>query len=319
MGLPTQAKQGRIVQVNPCLTGRRETEQQILRLERSLIVNSTTPRYLPRQPLQLLIRNFATRRGREIPMRRSGLKLFTGWLVLSAVAAQAAFIGEVDSDGLDDGVVTYSPNFAFGGDTTDAPASFASPAVGLSGGDSIFGGNGVNFPDTYLYTYTPAIDGDNAALAAGTPLNDDGDFASGSVAGAAGIYRVYATWPLINNTNTVTGGVTKFVLTGGGSPHFAEAIDQNTINGTFDPADGKFYAGGEWVLLGTALLDANTTYTLTQTSTSNTFISMRSAGVMFDYAGASVPEPSAIALAGFALFGFGLQRRPRLGAARRIG
>ena len=206
--------------------------------------------------------------------------------------ANAAFLVEIDTDGADDGVLTYSPNFSFGGDTTTAPQSAASPAVGLTGGDSIFGGDGVNDPDTYLYSYTPGIDADNLALGAGTALNDDGDYAFGLAGGVSGTYRVYGTWP---ETTNVSGGNTTFTLSDLGGDLFTTSLDQNNT-------------GGEWVFLGEADLTAGVAYTLAQTAGSNTFVSMRGAAVMFE----RVPEPTSIAMtAGAAIGLLGTYRRRR--------
>ncbi|QDU90033.1 hypothetical protein Pla175_34320 [Pirellulimonas nuda] len=219
-----------------------------------------------------------------------------------APAADAAFLIQIDVDG-----VTNSPsagtfnttNFGFGGDTTSASFSSTSATVGLGPGNSIFGGNGANSLDTYLYTYTPGTDADNLALAAGAALNDDGDLASGLAGGSTGQYNVYATWPI---TNSISGGLTTFSLSGGGGALFTTAVDQNSVNGFVDPANGQTFAGGEWVLVGTASLDASTTYTLAQTAGSNTFVSMRATAVMFELVpGAPVPEPASIGIAALAM------------------
>ncbi|QDV77399.1 hypothetical protein [Botrimarina mediterranea] len=190
--------------------------------------------------------------------------------------ANAAFLIEIDTDGADDGPFTPSPNFSFGGDTTTASSSIASPTVGLTGGDSIFGGDGVNDPDTYLYRYAPGVDADNLALATGTALNDDGDFAFGLTGGVSGAYRVYATWP---ETTNVSGGDTTFTLSEVGGDLFSVSLDQNNT-------------GGEWILLGEANLSAGVVYTLAQTAGSNTFVSMRASAAMFE----RVPEPTSVAL-----------------------
>ncbi len=215
-------------------------------------------------------------------------------LLLSATTstARAAYLIEVDTDGADDGVLTFNSHFEFGGDTTIASQSIASTAIGLTGGDSIFGGNGVNDPDTYLYTYTPGVDVDNLNLAAGTPLNDDGDVAYGLPGSVSGTYRVYATWPF---TDSVSGGDTTYALSSGGSDLFSVTINQN----------GR---GHEWVYVGEADLTAGATYTLTQSSGSNTFVSMRSSAVMFQ----RIPEP---ATAGIVAVGLSLV----LAARRRVG
>ena len=233
--------------------------------------------------------------------------------------ASAAYILEIDTDGSTDGdfdadpsTITFHPNFSFGGDTTTASDSVAGTAIGLTGGDSLFGGNGTLLLDTYVYRYTPGVDGDNLVLAAGTALNDNGDVAGGAPAGPSGLYRIYATWP---RTLNVGGGPTTYTLSDGGAvPLFATALDQNTVNDNSiddDRNTPSLGGGGEWVLLGTALLDAGTTYTLTQSATANTFVSMRAAGVLFD----QVPEPSAIVLGamGLTTAGFFIRRKKRMG------
>ena len=148
--------------------------------------------------------------------------LCTFLFVVTSLTAHAAVVIQVDIDGLDDGVLTYSPNFSFGGDTTSASQSAASTAVGLTGGDSIFGGNGVVSLDTYVYSYTPGTDGNNYTPAAGTALNNDGDVCTGVLAGGTAVYNVYATWPLSSN---VSGGLTSYTLTDGASNLFSVSVD----------------------------------------------------------------------------------------------
>lgn len=218
--------------------------------------------------------------------------------ILAAATAQAAFMVEIDTDGLDDGTLTYNSNFDFGGDTTTASQSAAATTVGLTGGDSIFGGDGINDPDTYVYYYTPGDDGDNLALAAGTALNNDGDFASGLPAGVTGTYDIYATWPITSN---VSGGPTRYTLSDGVSTLFTVDVDQNTIQD--GEGDG---AGNEWIYLGTGLLETGKRYSLTQEAIGgNTFVSMRASGVLFE----RIPEPSSVLL--LTLAGLGLIRRGR--------
>lgn len=228
------------------------------------------------------------------------LKTFMGLgcaaTLVMASSAQAGYVLEIDTDGADDGVLVYHPNFSFGGDTTTASQSALSTAVGLTGGDSIYGGNGVNFPDTYLATYTPALDGDNNGTnpVAGQALNQFGVLGSALAAGGTGLYDVYATWP---HTTNVSGNPITFTLSDGVGSIFSVQLDQNTampprdVTGDGVPDPGT---GGEWIYLGSANLDANTTYTLSQEAGSNTFVSMRAAGYLFD----AVPEPASLSLLG---------------------
>lgn len=219
-------------------------------------------------------------------MRKLCFGLGCAVAMFAAASVQAAYLLEIDTDGLDDGVLTYHPNFGFGGDTTIASQSSTSPAIGMTGGDSIFGGDATLGPDTYVATYTPAVDGDNIDLS-GQALNTEGDLGGALIAGGSGEYAIYTTWPV---TSSVSGNPITYTLSGGGGVLFSVQIDQNTAQDD----DGDLHAGGEWIYLGTATLDANTAYSLTQESSANTFVSMRAAGYLFD----AVPEPATLSLLG---------------------
>lgn len=204
----------------------------------------------------------------------------------TALTAHAAHLIEIDTDGADDGVLTYNPQFNFGGDTTAASQSVPSTALGMTGGDSIFGGDGTGFPDTYVYAYSPESQPDNLSIPAGTDLGE-GSLATGLAGGGLGLYRVYATWPFTDN---VSGGDVAYDVVAPGDS-FQVDIDQN----------GR---GDAWYLLG-EINYAGGVITVTQRAGSNTFISMRAAGVLFEY----VPTPGTAAL--LALAGVTALRRRR--------
>ena len=121
------------------------------------------------------------------------LKTLLGILFLASTS-QAAYLLEVDTDGMDDGNLAFNPGFTFGDDTTTASQSAASTAFGMTGGDSVFGGNGSAFPDTYVFTYTP------------------------------GTYAVFATWPFTAN---VSGGDTSYTILTDGAAEATLLVDQN--------------------------------------------------------------------------------------------
>jgi len=222
------------------------------------------------------------------------MKTPIGFWALAAVGltlggADAAYIIEVDTDGLDDGNLTFSPDFSFGGDTTTASQSSAGAAVGLTGGDSIFGGNGTAMPDSYVFTYSPDSQADNLALASGDDLGD-GNTASGVLGGTPGIYSVYVTWPTSGN---ISGDPINFDVTTAGDSLSTSFNTNNT--------------GNDWFLVGTVNYTSGP-ITLTQSSTANSFVSMRSAGALFEQT--PVPEPGVSGLLAASACGLlGLRRR----------
>lgn len=188
-------------------------------------------------------------------------------------SAHAGYIFEIDTDGLDDGVLTFNPNFAFGGDTTFASQSVTALAFGATGGDSIFGGDGVLFPDTYVYTYSPDSQADNLVIPAGQDLGE-GNLGTGLVGGGPGTYRVYAAWPFTSN---VGGGLTTYEVSTAGDS-FIASLDQN---------GGGAGRGDVWAFLGDINYSGGP-ITVTQTAGTNAFVSMRAYGVLFEV----VPEPA---------------------------
>ena len=214
---------------------------------------------------------------------------------LMAVNVQAAYLIQVDTDGADDGPISFPANFSFGNGGTTASTSSHSAAVGLAPGDSIFGGDGTP-ADQYIFTYDLDVDGDNTPIAVGTPLNGAGDVAGGMAAGGSGRYKVYATWPFTSN---VSGGDSNFAL--------SDDLTNSLFNVDIDQNNGGAGSGNEWILLGDVTLDAARTYTLTQTAGDSSFVSQRIEGILFD----RIPEPTTAVLAALSALGVAAARRRR--------
>jgi len=227
--------------------------------------------------------------------------------LLTAHTASAAFIAAVDLDPVD-GPQSLNPNFSFGGDTFSASDSTPSAAVGLGLHQSIFGGDGVNFPDTYIMSYTPGVDADNYNPAAGALLGSSTGFgtelSSGLPGGGSGLYNVYITVPSSSN---IDGGPSTVTVTGDGVP-VVSLLNLNDGGTGADLDPGSAFVGGannSWYKVGTVSLTAGSTYTMTMEASLNTFVSQRLAGVMWE----AIPEPSAAALLGIASFFIWVRRR----------
>lgn len=214
-------------------------------------------------------------------------------IVLSALGpAHAAFIIATDGS-------LGAGNYAY----TGPPAGSVASTSTASGGNlpattdptptfftlnHIFGGNGTT--DEYTFTYSPALDGDNQAFAAGTPFNSlQGLFASGLSGGGAGFYDVYRLHPA---NPGVSGGNTTYQIKLNGGLELTQVIDQNAANlGTGENI-------GRWELIGNVgLANASDTLAVTMTPDSSTFVSMRASGIMLEYTG-PIPEPASALLLG---------------------
>jgi hypothetical protein len=191
-----------------------------------------------------------------------------------------------------------------------------STAVGLTGDQSAFG-NPANStgPDQYTFRYKPGTDVDNTALAALTSLGNsaatDADgagagaptyanvpqLATGLVGGASGIYNVYFTAP--SSTNVSTTG-SQFDITNDGATVSLNPVNLNDLGTGPDEVAGSPVTGGannRWLKIATVHLTAGTTYTVTETANTASFVSQRAAGVMWELVQADiVPEPSTLML-----------------------
>lgn len=228
-------------------------------------------------------------------------------LLLGTSQVQAGFVAAVDLN--PDAGLTLNPNFSFGGDTTIASESTASAAIGLPLHDSLFGGDGVNFPDTYVMSYTPGVDADNFFPAAGSLLGSTTGFgtevSSGLVGGGSGLYNVYITVPDSTNVN-VAGSIA--TITGDGAPVVTGALNLNSGGTGADLDAGPGFVGGAnnaWLLVGTVSLTAGNTYTLSLEANVNSFVSQRLAGVMWE----AVPEPASAMLLAFGALAMIRRRR----------
>lgn len=217
---------------------------------------------------------------------------------------QAAFIVEPTSGGKAFANYAYLPaGSAASVGTTPAPT-----ALGLTRTSHIFGGNGAT--DTYQFSYTPGTDVDNTVFSGGLQIGDNylvPNYATGKTGGVSAKYNVYATWIVSSN---ISGGGTTFTVTSDGAPTVTGPLNQNTGmtgNGILNGIGGGNVG---WFLIGTVDLTAGNTYTVQMTPVSSTYVSMRSAGVMWEM----VPEPSTLALSlvgGLLLLGHISRRRAR--------
>jgi len=220
--------------------------------------------------------------------------------IACAQTLQAAFIVEPTSGGKAFGNYSYLP----AGGAASIGASPAPTALGLTRTSHIYGGNGAT--DTYRFSYTPGTDLDNTVFSVGLQIGDNysvANYATGETGGATAQYNVYATWVVSSN---VSGGGTTFTVTSDGSPLISPLINQNT------GMSGSPGGNAGWFYLGTVALTAGNTYTVSMSPVSSTFVSMRSAGVMWEML--PVPEPSTLALSlagGLLLLGYISRRKNR--------
>jgi hypothetical protein len=228
--------------------------------------------------------------------------LAAGGLLFLASNAEAAFI--IGAHSSEKGFANFT--------STGGSASVPSAAVGLTGTNSLYGGNAVDPAlDTYTYSYTPGTDVDNTVFVAGATLGSttafpgQGNTATGLVGGGSGLYNVYFTTP---STTGISGGGTDFTLTQEGAPVQVNDLNLNDGGTGPDTDPGSAFVGGAnnaWYLLGTVELLAGNTYTVTQVAGANTFVSTRAHAVMYE----AIPEPASLSL--LAMGAMSLMRRRR--------
>lgn len=247
-------------------------------------------------------------------------------LTCGLATTQAAFIVETHTSG------KANANFALvpgAGNATGATASVASTAPGLAGTNSIFGSNNniADVVDVYRFSYTPGTDADNTVFSSGDALGNsaasDADGAgagaptytiaplgaTGLTGGASGMYNVYFTAPA--STNVSPAGST-FQITSDLADVVLNPVNLNNDGTGPDEVAGDVFTGGannRWLKIATVELTAGNTYSVTVTSNVDGFVSQRAHAVMWEYAGAVIPEPSSIILVGLALFGSAMRRR----------
>jgi hypothetical protein len=249
--------------------------------------------------------------------------------VLCAVSAHAAFIVEAD-------------NVAPAGKANDHFSSLGhglstgfSTAAGLTGNQSAFGNpTNATGPDQYTFRYTPGTDADNTVYAVGAALGNsmaaDADgagagapvyanvpqLATGLTGGASGIYNVYFTSPASTNVNAagslieISSDLPTVALS-------AVVLNDGATGPDEDPT--MVFAGGannRWLKIASVPLTAGTAYTVTITALANPpdFVSQRAHGVMWEFVGPVIPEPSSFALAGLAVAGVAIAARRKTAA-----
>jgi hypothetical protein len=239
-------------------------------------------------------------------------------------SVQAAFIVEPDNVAGPDGKANDHFSSLPAGTGFSLTAT-ASSAVGLQANQTAFG-NPANStgPDQYTFRYTPGPDADNTPLAALTSLGNseatDADglgagapvyanlpqLATGQTGGVSGLYNVYFT--TLTSTNVSTTG-SFFDITNDAATVSLNPVNLNDAGTGPDEVAGTPFTGGannRWLKIASLVhLTAGTTYTVTETANTASFVSQRAAGVMWELVAADpVPEPSTMLL--LSLAGLGL-------------
>ncbi|WP_169852978.1 PEP-CTERM sorting domain-containing protein [Anaerohalosphaera lusitana] len=178
-------------------------------------------------------------------------------------------------------------------------SSPTSGAPGLTATHHAWGSYGA-FPDIYEFSYTPGTDADNWAVP-DYQYFGNGDYTTGKPGGQTGYYNVYITFPSSINVSSLC----DITVTSDGDPVVLTGVNMNTGGTT---TEGQPWLGANdswWMIAERVLLTEGQTYTVTQAAQDDSYVSMRSAGVMWEFV--ETPEPTTIALLG--LGSLALRRR----------
>ena len=211
---------------------------------------------------------------------------------ICAASLQAAFIVEPHSSGLG------NANFSSIGTPS---ASTAGAAAGLQATNSVFGGTAADpDKDTYIFSYSPGTDADNWTVPTYQYFGN-GLYTTNEEGGQTGYYNAYITWP----NSTGASSLCDITITNDGADVVWNDISTNDGQTNWiaelwdhDPLAEIHGGNNKWLKIADQILmTSGQTYTVTQTAQNNTYVSMRNAGVMWEYV-APVPEPATLLLLG---------------------
>lgn len=208
-------------------------------------------------------------------------------VVSLAASIQAAFIVEPHSSGLGFSNFAGAPSYS----------ASAGTAPGLTATHSAFGGTS---PDVYVYSYTPGVDNDNWIVPVDNRYFGNGLYSTNLQGGQTGYYNVYITW--LSSTNVDLAGCNIDITHDGGTTSWTNVNGNDGGTNAIAESWGPFPVGtvitganNKWLKIADqVLLTAGDTYTVTQTANNESYVSMRSSGVMWEFV--STPEPATLTL-----------------------